>query len=104
MNLLLWMSSSIVALFTISSLIHCSPLSELLWKTTRFRAMTAAIEHLNECPPASMPLEEKCKRYAILLSVATSAGVPYESNAYKLLTIDDDSLNQQYKTISIKHL
>lgn len=93
-----------IASFMMNNLIDCSPLSEILCRTRRFKDMPAAINYIHSYLPAGMELQEKCKRYAALLSLAPSVGVPYESNAFRVLTMDQDSLNERYNEIGIKCL
>lgn len=49
-------------------------------------------------------LEEKCQKYAVLLSLAAATRVPYESDVLELVTIDYAVLSRQYHAINVTEL
>lgn len=65
----------------------------------RFRSIPKALNYLHSCLPDDMPLEEKCKRYAVLLSMPSTNGIPYGASVISLAAQDAVSLNEYYWSI-----
>lgn len=61
--------------------------------------MSKALNYIHDSLPGNTPLEEKCQRYAVLLSMSATLGVPYELSVSKLIMLDGYSLNLQYQKI-----
>lgn len=99
-----WTHSAVIALLILADLASCGPLQELFCRTRRFKDVPAAINYVHDNLPDNMPLQDKCKRYAVLLFMASGMGVPYESNTHKMLTLDDEALNKRYDAINPKRL
>lgn len=92
---------AIFASITVTCSIQCSPTNELFCKTRRFKSTPAAIDYLYSRLAYDTPLEEKCKRYAVLLSMASDIGLPYEADGFEVLTLEGPTLDKLYQVEDI---
>lgn len=90
-----------VALVTIIDSIGCAGPGEYLHITRTFKSVPAAINYLHASLPDDTPLDEKCKRYAILLSTVSGNTRPHESDAFRASALDSQGLNNEYGRLYI---
>lgn len=71
---------------------------------SRFNDVAESITYMYNQLSSDMPLEEKCKRYAILSSKALIERLPYQRTALYVATMDESRLNQSYKDMNISQI
>lgn len=70
----------------------------------RFTNVCAAIDHLRNLLPVQISTEEKCKRYAVLLSEIGVVSAPHESTVLYTMLLNVSSLEELYRQIDISNL
>lgn len=88
----------IIAILVIIDLVDCTQ-TELLYITRTFKSVPAAINYVHASLPENAPLDEKCKRYAILLSIVSGNTKPHESDAFRVSALDSYNLNKEYQAM-----
>lgn len=89
-----------IALLALSEPLDSSPPpDDLFGETRRFKDVPKALNYVHELLPEQTPLEEKCKRYAVLLAMAAATGLPYETNVDDLVKMDIPTLDVHYHAI-----
>lgn len=86
-----------IANLLISNYLGCSP-AEIDF-TTPCRDVVEAISRLHSSLPDHMPLEAKCKRYAVLLSMIHSEGVSEQVALLQLSVMSEKILNMLYEEL-----
>lgn len=92
-----------IALLLMSNLIKCSP-DLLLCRTRRFKGIPAAVSYIHASLPPETPLEDKCKRYAVILSHCSGTTVPHEADAMRVSTLDNTQLDREFQQIPTEKL
>lgn len=92
---------STIALFTITCNIRCTPDS---YMTQELSDVTEAVNRMQRSLTHQMPIEEKCIRYAILLSMSAKTGVPYGLTVSQLAKLNIDVLRKRYREIDTEKL
>lgn len=64
----------------------------------RFQDIPQALNYMYGYLPEFMPMEEKCKRYAVLAS-CTPNGLPYESTVKEIVMMHNNILNRHYREL-----
>lgn len=89
----------------ITRIIECPQAdSRDVYKTRRFKDIKGALNYLHQCFPEQTPMEEKCRRYAVIVSMTASTGRPYESTVSIIATLDKDSFDEHYRNVDIGSL
>lgn len=70
----------------------------------RYKDVKDMTNWLHDALPDQMPIEQKCKRYAILLTDLDHTSTPNQTTIDRLATQSDDDINAQYQKIDIKSL
>lgn len=93
----------VLAAVALSMLIHieCSPMDNVnIDVTTPCHDSAEAINRLFRYLPEQMPLESRCKRYAVFLSTADTEGVANEVALLQAAALREDILEGLYREIS----
>lgn len=69
----------------------------------RYRDVPEATNFLHESMDDQMPMAERCKRYAVLLKIATSS-VPYEATVAHLARLPEDVLDKHLQKTDIENI
>lgn len=95
---------TLAVLFVINT-IACTPIENDIHKETRrFKDTTKALNYMHELLPDNISLEEKCKRYALLLAMAAATGPNHESDVHELVRMDNRQLDERYQAIDDNRL
>lgn len=100
MDTISW-SQSAVLLFILGSII-CAPITsedELEEIKLNFRDMTEALDFLHAAFPADMPLEARCKRYAVMTSFLSSKGRPQSMLMSLFFNLTHTGLDEFYSRL-----
>lgn len=90
-------------LFIITDNAHCRPPVDEPVRLTRYKDVPDATNFLYESMSSDMPMEEKCKRYAVLLILA-SGSVTYQTTVTHLSVLSEDILDKHLKKTDIARL
>lgn len=100
----LWRRLTIVIL-AVSSKIMCSPIERIYVDVkTPCKSIVDAINRLYSSIPDHMPLEARCKQYAVLLSLSKMRGFTNQLALLRTLELEEDTLDLLYKQISTADL
>lgn len=66
--------------------------------------MSSALDYMRELLPDQISLEEKCKRYTVLLAMAAVTGIPYQSSVIDIAKLDHLQLDEHYRGIDVDRL
>lgn len=108
MGLMRWKGLSIVvvpvALLIINSYIDCTPkeASDDRWR--RCKGISDMTNFMHRSLPADMPTLDRCKKYAVLLSIAATGGMPNQSTVAKLAEENMERVDKLYQTLEISEL
>lgn len=106
MSLLDWkcLSLAIVASWIFNN-IQCGPVKFINDAATALsRDVSKAINYLHRSLPNQMPIEQRCKRYAILLYMAKSKRIPDPLALSRLAGLQDDAVESLYAEINTADL
>lgn len=89
----------------IVALYKCNLVQNNNFDITRLcKDVAQAVNWLYRSLPEEMPLEERCKRYAVLLSMARTRGVTNQLALLQMLEMPERELNMLYESMSIQEL
>lgn len=71
---------------------------------TRFNNVAESINYMHKYLHGDMPMEEKCKRYAVLSSRALREKLPYERTAIKVGLMDQQELDKLYHDMGVVNI
>lgn len=99
-------AAALVAVFFDSN-VDPSPVGQI-YSSERGRStdeqICAATSHMHENLPSSSQIEDKCMRYAILLSIADSNYVIHDTTIIDIMTMEKDSLISHYEEMNRKEV
>lgn len=90
--------------FAIINVISSFPDDHLIHESRRFKDVPAALNYLYRSLPFGMSVQERCKRYGVLVSMAAATGIPYEPSVDILIAMDNETINEQYEKIDVASL
>lgn len=89
----------IIALTVLSHVGGAKPASAN--QARRFRDVVDAVNFLHDNLPAQSTLDEKCKKYAVVSSIALSEKVPHRQSILNAMSLDENQLDKEYRAINI---
>lgn len=108
MNLVKWCALA-VATFTVSLLsiridIECSPLHFDYRLVGKCHDIPEAVNFLNQSLPVGMPLEERCKRYALLSQIHRQRRLPSRLEIFRLSELPAADVDIRFQAIDDRQL
>lgn len=63
-----------------------------------------AVDYLHRYLPFEMPIEEKCRRYAIVSDIVKTKRVPHINDLIRVLELAEEPLNDRYQRLNLEDL
>lgn len=95
------LSIAIVALLTVISTQSSPPESDASY---RYEDVYQALSSLREYMPDNMPMDERCKRYAVLFTMCDMQAQPHQLAVNQLVVLHEDILNLVYRALDWSNL